>query len=118
MLDGVLARMSKGRVPDVVSEAGGGDNGPDVRRVNAGNLVPLQDVRADGRAERSSNAGGLQAVREAGADVIAFRHGKDLRFVLQPAEGGGEDDPVVVPLKGRTLRLRRLGNVLADAVGA
>ena len=52
--------------------------------------------------------GGLERVREPGAEVVAFGIDEDLCLVAQAAEGLRVDDAVPVTLKGRTKRTRLL----------
>ena len=49
-------------------------------------------------AQRAPHARGLDAVRQPRARVVAGGERKHLRLVMQPPEGAGEDDAVVVPV--------------------
>ena len=117
MANGVFAGVAEGRVADVVGEAGGGYDVANVGGMDGSQTVAFDDVESNGGAEGAPDATGFEAVGEARADVVALGQGEDLCFVLEAAEGGGEDDAVVIPLEGGTLRLRGFGGAFAEARG-
>ena len=114
--DRILAGMAERRIADVVRQAGGGDDGAEIARFDILQPMPGDDFAADHGAQRATDATGLQAVRQAGAHVIALRQRENLGLVLQPAEGRGEHDAVVILLEGGALRrTRRLAGAQALA---
>ena len=116
--DGVLARMAKRGIAQIVRQGGRGNDGAEIRCMDARQFAAFADRRADDRAKRTRHAGHFEAVREPGADVIVVRQRKNLRLVLQTPEGRGKDDPIRVALKGRALRLRAAGPGAAEALDA
>ena len=59
-------------------------------------------VQLQAFADCAGNLGNLNAVGQAGAVVLAFVIGENLRFAVQPAESRGMNQPVAVTLKRRT----------------
>ena len=59
-------------VADIVRQAGCGDDGTEIARFDMVQVVPGDDLAADHRAQRATDATRLQAVRQAGAYVIAL----------------------------------------------
>ena len=114
--DGILAGMTERRIADIVRQAGSGNDCPEIARLDVAQTMAGDDLAADDGAQRAADATGLETVRQAGADIVAFRQRKDLRLVLHAPEGGGEDDAVVILLERRALRrARRLAG--AQALG-
>ena len=72
LADGILAGMAEWRVADIVRQAGCGDDGTEIARFDMVQVVPGDDLAADHRAQRAADATRLQAVRQAGAHVIAL----------------------------------------------
>ena len=103
LADGILAGMAERRIADVVGQTGGGDDGAEIARFDIAQAMPGDDLAADDSTQRAADATGLQAVRQAGADVIALGKRENLRLVLQPAKSRGEDNAVIVLLKSRAL---------------
>lgn len=101
VLNGVFAAVSEGRISEVVAEGGGVDDFAEVGWVEAvvAEVVALADGRADAGAEAAPDAGDFEGMGEAGARKVVFCEGEDLRFILQTAEGAGENDAVAVALK-------------------
>ena len=97
-VDGPLTGVTKGRIAHIVRQAGSGDDGADVGEVERQLRLLSLDSTTDGIAERAADAGDLERVGEAVVDKDLPREGEDLRLILQPAEGGTEDQSVVVPL--------------------
>ena len=56
-------------------------------------------------SERATDTRDLQAMREPVVYENATRQGEDLRLVLEPSEGGGEDQPIVIALEVGALML-------------
>jgi hypothetical protein len=65
--------------------------------------MPRNDFSPDNGTEGTPDAAHFQAMRQAGANVIALGKRKNLRLVLHAAESRGKDDTVVILLKGSTL---------------
>ena len=84
LVECLLPRMAERRVTDVV---------PDRDRLGEV-LVQAQRPRDPAR-----DPGGLERVREPGAEVVALGIDEDLRLVAQAAEGLRVDDPVAVALE-------------------
>ena len=96
--------MAEGRIAQVVCQAGGGNDGANLGHIRRSQLRMAADQQACHIvAQRTAHARHLQAVRQPVVHKDAARQGKHLRLVLQAAEGGGEDQAVVVALKFRTV---------------
>jgi hypothetical protein len=91
----VLPGVAEGRVTEVVGERDG-----------LGKIL----VEPSARAMRAGDLGDLDAVREAGAEQVAFVIHEDLGLVFQAPEGRGMHDAVAVALElaARDPRRRRL----------
>ena len=96
-----FAGMSERRVTKIVSE-----------RQRFGEIL----VEAECARERAGNLRNLESMREPRAIVIAFVINEHLRFVGQPPERSGVDDPVAVPTEGIAGRARRLSPAPAPAL--
>ena len=86
LVERLLAGVAERRVPEVVAE-------PD--RLDE---ILVQAQRA---GDAARDAGRLERVREARAEVVAFRVDEDLRLVAEPAERLRMDDAVAVALERR-----------------
>ena len=96
--------MAKGRVAHVVSQAGCCHNLPDLTQEADGALGESpHDLLGHIVAKGHAHAGDLEGVGEAVVYEDASREGEHLCLVLQPAEGGWEDETVVVALELRTI---------------
>jgi hypothetical protein len=84
-VQGLLARVAKGRVPEIVTQANG-----------LGEVF----VHSQCSGQGPPDLGHLQGVGQARAVIVTLRHDKDLGLVLEPAEGCGVDNPVPVALEG------------------
>ena len=103
--DGFLAGMPERRVAEVVRQAAGADDGADFFE-EFGVVEPdllLDEELPDFVAEGTPYACHFQAVGKPVVDEDITRKREYLRLVLQPSEGGGEDEPVVVPLELRAV---------------
>jgi len=116
--DGILAGMSERRISQVVGQGRRGNDGAEIRRVEAGQFAALADRGADDGSERARHTRHLEAMREPGAHVIVVGQRKNLRLVLQTAERGRENDAVPVALKRRALRLRSGRSFAAETISA
>lgn len=103
----VLAGVAERRVTDVVGQAGSGNDGAEITRFDILEAVPCDDLATDDGTQRATDAAGLQAVRQAGTDVVALGQREDLRLVLHSPEGGSENDAVVILLKRRAFGVAR-----------
>ena len=114
----LFAEVAKGRVADIVRQAGGSD---DVANVSGMDAVRSEfgifrdEAGTDAAAETAPDTGDFQRVGESGADVVVFFQREDLGFVFHAAESGGKDEAVAVALEiGADGRFR--AGSLADAV--
>ena len=108
--DGGFSFVSEGGIPQIVCQTGGTDNGADAFECdNVFSAVAWDEQARHVSSQGASNAGNFEGMGEAIVHKDTAGEGKNLRFVLQPAEGGREDESVVVALKlsalfvGRTL---------------
>src|SRR5438105_8454409 len=87
LVERLLAGVSERRVPEVVPEP-----------------YRLDEVlvQAQGAGDAACDSRRLERVRQASAEVIAFRVDEDLRLVSKPPERLGVDDPVAVALERRS----------------
>ena len=103
-LDGLLARVSEGRVAQVVGQTGCRNNLPDLREQRALQLgVLLHQQAGYVAAQRHADAGHLQRVGQTVVHKDTARQGEHLCLVLQAAEGRRENQPVVVALELRAV---------------
>ena len=86
--------MAEGRVAEVVRQG---------QRLGQ---ILVEPKRA---GQRAGDLADLDRVGQPGAEMIALVIDEDLGLVLEPAEGGGMDDPVAVALELAAGRRRRLG---------
>ena len=105
--DGVLSGVAEGWIADIVGQAGGGDDGAEIGGLDVLQAVAGDDLAAHQGAQGASDATGLQAVGQAGTDIVALGKRKDLGLVLQAPERRGEDDAVVILLVGGAYRRAR-----------
>ena len=84
LVERVLAGMAEGRVAEVVRQ-----------RQRLGQVL----VEPEGAGQRPGDLAHLDGVGQPGAEMVALVIDEDLRLVLEPAEGGGMDDPVPVALE-------------------
>ena len=115
-VDGPLAGVTKGGIAHIVRQTGCGDDGADVGEVEGQLRFLSLNSSADGIAERATDAGDLERVGEAVVDKDLPGEGEDLRLILQPAEGGTEDQPIVVPLVVGSTGLLGRRLLLAEAL--
>ena len=114
----LFAEVTKGRIADIVRQAGGSDDvanvgGMDTVRSEFG--IFRDEAGADAAAETAPDAGDFQRMGESGADIVIFFQREDLGFVFHAAESGGKDEAVAVTLEiGADGRFR--AGSLADAV--
>ena len=81
-IERALAGMAEGRMAEIVGKRGG------LRQVL---------VEAERAGERAGDLHHFERMGEPRAVMVALVVDEDLRFVRQPAEGGGMDDPVAIP---------------------
>ncbi len=96
LVERLLARVAERRMAEVVTD-----------RDRLGQIL----VQPQRPRDAARDAGRLERVREARAEVVALGIDEDLRLVAQPAERLRVDDPVAVALERRpqpALLLRRL----------
>jgi len=94
-VQGPFAGVAEGRVPDVVREAGCLDEiGVDVVGRGEQRRGLIEPV-----AKAAPDLGDLNGVGQTGTVKVIFAAEKDLRFILEPAEGRGVNDAVTVHLK-------------------
>ena len=114
----LFTEVAKGRVADIVRQAGGSDDVADVGGMDTMRSefrIFCDEAGADAAAETASDAGDFQRMGESGADVVVFFQREDLGFVFHAAESGGENEAVAVALEiGADGRFR--AGSLADAV--
>ena len=84
LVERVLAGMAEGRMAEVVREG-----------QRLGQIL----VEPEGAGERPGDLADLDGMGQPGAEMVALVIDEDLRLVLEPAEGGGMDDPVPVALE-------------------
>ena len=97
--DGIFTGMAEGRVADVVGQAGRLHHHPQVAGfapVGQGAADRLADPHAQGAADATD----FQGVGQARVDVIVAGNRVHLGLASQAAEGAGEDDAIVVFVKG------------------
>ena len=100
-VEGVLAGMAEGRMAEVVRE-----------RQRLGKVL----VEPEGAGQRPGDLAHLDGVGQPGPEMVALVIDEDLRLVLEPAEGGGMDDPVAVALELAAGRRDGLGEKAPAAV--
>ena len=98
MADGIFTGMAKGRITNVVSQAGGLHDHAQVAR-----LAPVRqgiaDHLANAHTQRTAHAADFQRVGQAGVDMVVTGNRVHLSLAAQAAEGAGEDDAVMVFVK-------------------
>ena len=102
--NGIFAGMAERWIADVVSQAGGGNDSPEITRLDVLQAMPGNDFTTHHGAQRTPDTTDFKAVCQAGADIVALGERENLCLVLHAPEGGGEDDAVVILLKGCTFR--------------
>ena len=96
--------------------AGMGERGvSDVVRKRQGFSEILLQFKDAGDCAR--DLGDLDGVRQPVAEMVRKAGCKDLRLVLEAAEGAGVDDAVAVPLEVAAVGVRRFGIAAAPAFG-
>ena len=88
-----LAGMAEGAVAEIVSQ-----------RHGLGQVL----VDGQGASQGPGDLRHLERVGEAGAEMVALEIDQHLGLVFEPAEGGGMDDPIAIPLERAAQRARRL----------
>jgi hypothetical protein len=73
LADSILTSMTEGRIADIVGQTGRGDDGAEITRFDMLQTVPGDDFAPDHGAQRTPDATGLKAVRQARPHVIALR---------------------------------------------
>ena len=109
-LNGILPGMAERRIPDIVRQAGSGNDGRQVGRDDMGGQRVLSGKPfSHQHAQGGADVGYLQAVGKAGAHVIVAPQRKHLRLILKAAESAGKQDaPVItVIIAAVLLRSRR-----------
>ena len=96
VVERAFARMTEGRVAEVVGEAGGFDQVGVDEKIRLERSVTLG---FEPEADRLANLRDFKRVGEAGAVEIVFAAPENLRFVLQAAEGGRVKDAVAIDLE-------------------
>jgi hypothetical protein len=56
-------------------------------------------IQAESACDRPTDLRYFKAVCEPDPEMVVVRSHEDLRFVPQPTEGDGVDDPIAIPLK-------------------
>ncbi len=113
--DNLLPEMAEGGIADVMGETGGGDDMPEVRgAVFAAFQMPVDDDLPGIGAKRTANGGHFHGMGEAGAHIVAFGERMHLRLVLQPPEGGGKDNTVLILVKGAARGDHRILVILTE----
>ena len=103
-LDGFLARMTEGRIAQIVRQAGCTHDGSDFLEERILQLrTLLDDVTGDIVTQRHTHTCHFQTVSETVVDEDASRQREDLSLVLQPAECRREDETVVIALEFRAV---------------
>ncbi len=74
-------------------------------------------VEPEGTRDRARDLLHLERMREPCAVMVAFVEDEDLRLVLEPAEGGGMDDPVAIAPEVVARGARRLRMQPSAALG-
>lgn len=116
---GLFARVSEGRIPHVVSQAGRTDNGPHARHFGMFQFgVSGNEFAAHVCSERTSHARHFEAVCQSVMHEHAAGQRKYLGLVLQTAERGRKYQSVEVALKLRASFFEPCGLVfLAQSFG-
>ena len=97
--DGVLARVAKGWIAQIVSQAHCGNDGLDIG-LSVFQFGMLREELLNGPAgDGASYAGHFQAMGQSVVYHLASGQGEHLGLVLQAAESAGEDDAVVIALE-------------------
>ena len=98
--DGVFAGMAKGRVADVVGEAGSSHDVAavlvEVGQELGQSGVVFQQLARGQAAQGAAHHGGFEGVGEARVHEVGFGQGHHLGFPLQAPKGGAEHHPVSV----------------------
>ena len=97
---GVLARMAKRRMPQIVGQGAGFGQ----------ILIHVQRPR-----QGPGDLGHFQRMGQARAIGVAFMSDENLRLFLEPAKGAGMDDPVAITLERASHGAFRLGVMAAAA---
>ena len=73
LTDSVLTSMTEGRIPNIVGQTGRGDDGAEITGFDILQTVPGDNFAPDYSAQRTPDATGLKAMRQARPHVIALR---------------------------------------------
>ena len=104
-LDGLLTRMPKGWITQVVGQTGGGHYLTYLlkQRTTQFGMALLDEALSHIVAQRHTYAGHLKGMSQTVVHKDASRQGEHLRLVLQAAKRCREDETVVVTLEFRTV---------------
>lgn len=103
-LDGLLATMSEGRIAQVVSQTGRGDNLSDLLKEGALQFgVLAYELGGYIVAQRHAHTGYLEGMSQTVMNEDATREGEHLCLVLQATERGRENETIVVAFELRTV---------------
>ena len=101
--NGALTGVAKGRVADVVGQAGGLNNIAEIGGADGvGEQLALLQAFSHANTESAPHAGNFQRVGKAIVHVVIGGQRMDLGLASQPPEGAGKNDLVVVAQKGGT----------------
>lgn len=111
--NGVFAGVAEWRVADIVGQAGGLHHHAQIARRAPVRQFVTQHL-ADAHGQRTADAADFQGVGQAGVDMVVARHRMHLGLASQAAEGTGEDDAVMILVKGAAAELCRAGRGFAE----
>ena len=97
VVERAFARMTEGRVTEVVGEAGGFDQVGIDEKIRFERSVAL---RFEPEADRLADLSDLKRVGESSAVEIVFAAPENLRFVLEASKGRRVKDAVAIDLEG------------------